>query len=254
MQDSSRPHVIGGYRLGRRVGEARFLGHALAPGLVEIVFLDELTAAEQRTVCAEANDFSSLPDGSRVAILPRSGIPSAGEPVIHEAPLRLATPPDLRESWRHMEEATARAAESANPVDDSAQPLLTRVTGILRRARRGPVMLAVLVGIVAVLAVVLLTPSAEQSGVASSPSEVVGLSVASPSLPVPTPTTGGSLRATTTTSPLTPSNTLGDFVLVHVPARDGAGLGDVAVLERDGDTWVVRETYPESATAGSETG
>lgn len=254
MHDSSRTQVVGGYRLGRRVGEARFLGHALAPALVEIVFLDELTAAEQRTVGAQANDFSSLPDGSRVAILPRAGVPSAGEPVTHEAPLRLATPPDLRESWRHMEQATALAAEGATPADDSAQSLLTRVTGILTRARRGPVILAVLVGIVAILAVVLLTPSNEQPGVASSSSEVVGLPVASPTIPAPTATAGMSSDATATAQPLTPSTTLGDFVLVHVPARDGAGSQEVAVLERAGDTWVVRETYPESVTKGNGAG
>jgi hypothetical protein len=116
------------------------------------------------------------------------------------------------------------------------------------------VMLAVLGGIVAVLAVVLLAPSAEQSDVASSPSELGSWPIASPSLPAPTPSVGVTSRATVTSPPLTPSNTLGDFVLVHVPARDGAGSREVAVLERDGDTWVVRETYPESVTAGNETG
>lgn len=252
MHDSSRPQVVGGYRLGRRVGEGRYLGHALAPALVEVVFLDALSVDEQRAVCAEANDFSSLADGGRVAILPRTGVPSTFDSIEHEAPLRLATPPDLRESWRHMEEATAFAAKGADTAEELGESLLSRVSGLLKRARRGPVILAVLVGIVAVLAVVLLIPSPEQSAVVSSPSELVGMPSAGPVSRAPTARM--TVDATPTSPPLTPSSTLGDFVLVHVPARDAGGASDVAVLERNGDTWIVRETYPESVTAGSETG
>ena len=252
MHDSSLPQVVGGYRLGRRVGEGRFLGHALAPALVEIVFLDALSVDEQRTVCAEANDFSSLPDGGRVAILPRTGMTSTLDSDAPDAPPRLATPPDLRESWRHLEEAAARAAQGAEPVQEPGKSLLIRVTGILTRARRGPVMLAVVVGIVAVLAVVLLSPALERSDVSSSPSELIGLPSAAPSPRASAEPAG--VDITPTSAPLTPTSTLGDFVLVHVPARDASGTTDVAVLERDGDTWVVRETYPDSATTGNETG
>jgi len=249
MHESTRPQVVGGYRLGRRVGEGRFLGHAIAPAVVDVVFLDELSVDEQRAVCAEANDFSSLADGGRVAILPRASAPSTFDSGALEAPLRLATPPDLRESWRHMEEATARAAQ-AHTADVSPEPLLARVSGILKRARRGPLMLAVLVGIVAVIAVVFLMPSTDKSAVVSSPAELVGVSSANAvSLP---PTTSVAEDATPTAPPLTPSSTLGDFILVHVPARNAGGTSDVAVLERDGDTWIVRETYPDTPNAGNE--
>jgi hypothetical protein len=113
-------------------------------------------------------------------------------------------------------------------------------------------MLAVVVGIVAVLAVVLLSPAQERSDVSSYPSELIGL-------PSETPSPRASAEpaavdVTSTTAPLTPTSTLGDYVLVHVPARDASGTTDVAVLERDGDTWIVRETYPDSATTGNETG
>ena len=252
MHDSSHPQVVGGYRLGRRVGEGRFLGHALAPALVEIVFLDALSVDEQRTVCAEANDFSSLPDGGRVAILPRTSMTSTLDSNAPDAPPRLATPPELRESWRHLEEAAARAAQSAETVHDSGQSLLTRVTGIVRRARRGPVVLALLGGVVAVLAVVLLFPARATPDASSAPSEFLSVPSASPSPRASTVRTATDI--TPTTPPLTPTSTLGDFVLVHVPARDASGTSDVAVLERDGDTWIVRETYPDSEIAGNGAG
>ncbi len=113
-------------------------------------------------------------------------------------------------------------------------------------------MLAVVAGIVAVLAVVLLSPAPERSDVSSFPSELIGLPSATPSPRVSAEPSG--VDITPTSEPLTPTSTLGDFVLVHVPARDASGTTDVAVLERDGDTWIVRETYPDSATAGNEAG
>jgi len=44
-----------------------------------------------------------------------------------------------------------------------------------------------------------------------------------------------------------PLSALGDFILVRVPAKSGQGPGEIAVLERAADSWVVRETYPETA-------
>jgi hypothetical protein len=52
------------------------------------------------------------------------------------------------------------------------------------------------------------------------------------------------------TEPLVPLSSLGDFILVRVPARSGQGAGDIAVLERSGDSWNVRETYPETSQLG----
>ena len=67
VNETSFPLTVGGYRVGRRLGQGRFLGHALAPSVVELVFLEDLSGEQQRKVCSEAQDFSSLPDGGRVA-------------------------------------------------------------------------------------------------------------------------------------------------------------------------------------------
>ena len=60
------------------------------------------------------------------------------------------------------------------------------------------------------------------------------------------PTTSLS-RLSPSGQPLEPLSALGDFILVRVPAKSGQGPGEIAVLERAADSWVVRETYPETA-------
>jgi hypothetical protein len=47
---------------------------------------------------------------------------------------------------------------------------------------------------------------------------------------------------------LEPLSELGDFILVRDPAKSGQGSGEIAVLERAADSWVVRETYPETGS------
>lgn len=247
MNETGHPLTVGGYRVGRRLDHGRFLGHALAPSLVELVFLDVLPQEQQKIVCSAAQDFSSLPDGGRVAILART-TSNAVEPD-HDKPLhiRLTTPPELVESWRHMEEATAAASNSPYPVPGENNSLLARVTGLVKRAKRGPLVLAVIASVVAVVAVVALVPA--------TPSNTVSAGVSNPfshdpvgSLSLPTQTPSASERSTAI-EPLEPLSSLGDFILVRVPALSGEGPGDIAVLERSADSWIVRETYPEASGA-----
>jgi hypothetical protein len=267
VHEASLPLSVGGYRVGRRLAQGRFLGHALAPSLVELVFLSELTSEQQRRVCSEAQDFASLPDGGRVAILARTLSTdefSALESPVH---VRLTTPPDLVESWRHMEDATAAASTIPPASHRDGESLLARVSGLLRRARRGPLVLAVLAGVVAVVAVAALLPGAPASTepgavsgtVSGTGSPMVSTSesnplVSQPSNPLSTPSPISTSDQTPSLSglsnaapPLEPLSALGDFILVRVPAKSGQGPGEIAVLERAEDSWVVRETYPETA-------
>jgi hypothetical protein len=66
--------------------------------------------------------------------------------------------------------------------------------------------------------------------------------------PISNPTTSLS-PVSSTTEPVDPLSSLGDFILVRVPAKTGQEPGEIAVLERSADTWIVRETYP--ATLGT---
>jgi len=254
VNEASLPFSVGGYRVGRRLSHGRFLGHALAPSLVELVFLNELSSEQQKRVCSEAQDFSSLPDGSRVAIFPRPA--NAVESLTHENPvhIRLTTPPDLVESWRHMEDATAAASGMPDATTREGNTLLARVTGLLRRARRGPIVLAAIAGIVAVVAVVALMPGAPSSAGKGTASTTRSISESNPfssqlSSPLSTPTSlpppaSASVRPSTPAEPIEPLSSLGDFVLVRVPAKSGQEPGEIAVLERSSDSWIVRETYP----------
>ena len=261
MHETSFPFSVGGYRVGRRVGHGRYLGHALAPSLVELVFLNELSTEQQRIVCSEAQDFSSLSDGGRVAILPRPA--STAESLENPVHVRLSTPPDLVESWRHMEEATAAASTMSPPRDSDGNALLARVTGLLRRARRGPLVLAALAGVIVVVAVLALVPTAPSvtaSGTLSTSESTSQVNPFSNQLSNPTSTpspiqtpisnpTSSLSPVSSTTEPVDPLSSLGDFILVRVPAKTGQEPGEIAVLERSADTWIVRETYP--ATLGS---
>ena len=163
VNETSHPTSVGGYRIGRRLAEGRFLGHALAPSLVELVFLSQLSREEQRRVCSDAQDFSSLPDGGRVAILARTS--NSGETTDSDEPtqIRLTTPPDLMESWRHMEEVTASASTVSGAAASEASSLRGRVLGLLKRARRGPVVLSVVAAVVAVAVVAVIFPAAPSS-------------------------------------------------------------------------------------------
>jgi hypothetical protein len=267
VHEASLPLSVGGYRVGRRLAQGRFLGHTLAPSLVELVFLNELTSEQQRRVCSEAQDFSSLPDGSRVAILARPAntdeFSGRESPPVH---VRLTTPPDLVESWRHMEEATAAASTALPAAHRDSDTLLARVSGLVRRARRGPLVLAVLAGVVAVLAVAALLPGApvsKESGtvldtVSGTAPPMVSTSESNPLVsqpsnqfltpsPISTSDPMASLSGLANSAqPLEPLSALGDFLLVRVPAKSGQGPGEIAVLERAADSWVVRETYPET--------
>jgi hypothetical protein len=266
VNDTSLPPSVGGYRIGRRLAEGRYLGHALAPTLVELVFLDELSREEQRRVCSDAQDFSSLPDGGRVAILARKSTSDETSDRFEPVQIRLTTPPDLSESWRHIEEVTAAASTTPDSVASDADTLRGRVMGLLKRAKRGPVVLAVVAGAATVLVVVLLFPITPPSNVAPAGASLIsttdaatesitgsstGSSTATPSsvrpAPTPTPTQPD---FPTPSEPLLPLSSLGDFILVRVPARTGQALGDIAVLERSGDSWIVRETYPENSQIG----
>nr|KGA07603.1 MAG: hypothetical protein GM42_1180 [actinobacterium acMicro-1] len=267
MNETGHPLTVGGYRVGRRLDHGRFLGHALAPSLVELVFLDVVPQEQQKIVCSAAQDFSSLPDGGRVAILART--PNNTDTPERETPVsvRLTTPPDLVESWRHMEEATASASATPSPAPGETNSLMGRVTGLVKRARRGPLVLAVIAGVVAVIAVVALVPATPSntlsSGVSSGASSTEPsseLTVPSESLsnPFSSDAVGSSAAPTqassttqfsTSTEPLAPLSSLGDFILVRVPALSGEGPGDIAVLERSADSWIVRETYPEASGA-----
>ena len=265
MHETSLPNSVGGYRIGRRLAEGRFLGHALAPSLVELVFLSQLSREEQRRVCSDAQDFTSLSDGGRVAILARTS--NSGEaPDRHEpAQIRLTTPPDLIESWRHMEEITAAASTMTDSVPRDPDALRGRVWGLLKRARRGPVVLAVVAAVAAVVVVVVVFPvtpsstgatagvsllsktdaSTEPTTRSTTSSNTGSNGVQSPATPTPSPS-----GLPMSTEPLVPLSSLGDFILVRVPARSGQGAGDIAVLERSGDSWNVRETYPETSQLG----
>ena len=264
VHEASLPSSVGGYRVGRRLAQGRFLGHALAPSLVELVFLNELTGEQQRRVCSEAQDFASLPDGSRVAILERTSRPDEFSGLDSPVHVRLTTPPDLVESWRHMEEATAATSTAPPTSPRDSETLLARVSGLLRRARRGPLVLAVLAGVVAVVAVATLLPGApastEPGTVSGTGSPMVSTSESNPlesqpSNPLSTPSPVSTSDPTPSLSglsnaapPLEPLSELGDFILVRVPAKSGQGSGEIAVLERAADSWVVRETYPETGS------
>jgi hypothetical protein len=243
------------------LADGRYLGHALAPTLVELVFLDELSGEEQRRVCSDAQDFSSLPDGGRVAILARRSNSDETSDRFEPVQIRLTTPPDLIESWRHMEEVTAAASTTPDSAPSDAGTLRGRVLGLLKRAKRGPVVLAV-VAAVAIVMVAVLFPAEPSSNVATAGASLIsatdaatesitGSSTATPSsvrpAPTPTPTQPD---FPTPSEPLLPLSSLGDFILVRVPARTGQALGDIAVLERSGDSWIVRETYPENSQIG----
>ena len=261
MHETSFPFSVGGYRVGRRVGHGRYLGHALAPSLVELVFLNELSSEQPRIVCSEAQDFSSLSDGGRVAILPRPV--STAESLENPVHVRLSTPPDLVESWRHMEEATAAASTMSPPRDNDGNALLARVSGLLRRARRGPLVLAALAGVIVVVAVLALVPAAPSGTDSITESDTVSTTHSTsesnpfssqlsnpPSTPTSMPTPASALvRSPTSAEPIEPLSSLGDFILVRVPAKSGQEPGEIAVLERSSDTWIVRETYP--ATLGA---
>ena len=262
MHDTSLPPSVGGYRIGRRLADGRYLGHALAPTLVELVFLDELSGEEQRRVCSDAQDFSSLPDGGRVAILARRSNSDETSDRFEPVQIRLTTPPDLIESWRHMEEVTAAASTTPDSAPSDAGTLRGRVLGLLKRAKRGPVVLAVVAAVAIVMVVVLFpvepssnvatagaspisaTDAATETITSSSTESSTGLSTAPQSSAGPTPTQPDFL---TPSEPLLPLSSLGDFILVRVPARSGQAPGDIAVLERSGDSWIVRETYPENS-------
>jgi hypothetical protein len=261
VHEESFPFSVGGYRIGRRLSQGRYLGHALAPSLVELVFLNQLASEQQRRVCVEAQDFSSLPDGGRVAILPRPT--NDAEALNHENPVhvRLTTPHDLVESWRHMEEATAAASTMSPPRDSDGDSLLGRVRGLLKRARRGPLVLAAIAGVVAVIAVVALLPAAPsgtdsitESGTESTSESTSGVNPFSSQLsnplsnPLSTPPSP-LLRPPISAEPVEPLSSLGDFILVRVPAKSGEEPGEIAVLERSADTWIVRETYPTTLVA-----
>ncbi len=270
VTDTSLPLAVGGYRVGRQLSQGRFLGHALAPSLVELVFLDVLPHEQKKIVCSAAQDFSSLPDGGRVAILART--PNNADAPEHGTPVnvRLTTPPDLVESWRHMEEATAAASIPPSPAPGETNSLIGRVTGLVKRARRGPLVLAVIAGVVAVIAVVALVPAAPSNTLSSGVSSGASSTEPSSELTVPSeslsnpfasgpvdsldaPTQASSTtQFSTSTEPQTPLSSLGDFILVRVPARSGEGPGEIAVLERSADSWIVRETYPETSGAPQE--
>lgn len=267
VHEASLPSSVGGYRVGRRLAQGRFLGHALAPSLVELVFLNELTGEQQRRVCSEAQDFASLPDGGRVAILARTLSTDEFSGLESPVHVRLTTPPDLVESWRHMEDATAAASTMPPASHRDSETLFARVSGLLRRARRGPLVLAALAGVVAVVAVAALLPGAPvstASGTVSgtvSPMESTSESTSesnpfssqlSNTLSTPSPAstsdpTTSLSRLSPSGQPMEPLSALGDFILVRVPAKSGQGPGEIAVLERAADSWVVRETYPETA-------
>ena len=273
MHASEFPQTVGGYRVGRRLAEGRFLGHALAPSVVELVFLDELSVEEQRQVFAHAQDFTSLPGGGRVAILPREVSVTEDSGLRDASPIRLTTPPDLAASWRHMEEVTASVASpphaeargtgAGGTGATGEESLLSRVSSLVRRARRGPVLLAVAAGVIAVVSVVLLLPASPSGTGANAsahsgsdsgsnsvadfvsrqiPTTEVAMSEVSSHGVTPSPST--SSRLSSTSEPRVPLSTLGDFVLVRVPSVSGEGPDDIAVLERGGDSWMVRETYP----------
>lgn len=274
MNETGLPLTVGGYRVGRRLDQGRFLGHALAPSLVELVFLNDLSHEQQRMVCSAAQDFSSLPDGGRVAILART-TNNAVEPD-HDTPLhiRLTTPPELVESWRHMEEATAAASIPSNPVPGENTSLMARVSRLVKRAKRGPLVLALIAGVVAVVAVVALVPATPSntvsagvlSGTSTSESSALSDPLSGPlsdpmsnpfstdtdgSLATPTQAPSPSERSTPT-EPLMPLSSLGDFILIRLPARSGQASAEIAVLERSADSWIVRETYPEASGAPQE--
>jgi hypothetical protein len=163
-----------------------------------------------------------------------------------------------------MQEVTASAAVVQPEASTGADSLVGRVTGLIKRARRAPVLVAIVACVVAVVAVVLLVPASPSSTVANASANVgkpPGVSplvtkegteanVPSPSQSPPlgslsqsSPTPSG-IRAAS--EPEVPLSTLGDFLLVRVPSATGQGPGDIAVLERAGDSWIVRETYPAS--------
>jgi hypothetical protein len=257
MPESPKPQTVGGYRVGRRVGEGRFLGHALAPALVELIFLDDVSADEQKRIFSETRDFTSLPDGGRVAILARREDEAGGDSRRNDPPIRLTTPPDLAESWRFMEEVTATAALIPGDEKTNTDSLLVRVTGLIKRARRGPVVLAMVAGVIAVLAVVLLMPTSP-SGTQANASANSGADTMD-TLPVAEQTAASQASHSKSPAPspfaaapepVVPQSTLGDFALVRLPSASGEGAGDIAVLERTDDSWIVRETYPATTGPG----
>ena len=236
MNHDDIPEVVGGYRVGRCVGPGRYLGHALAPAVVELVFLEQLGRDEQHAVHRVAQDYASVSSGDRVAILEHAAV--------RVEPPRLTTPPALAESWRQM---AAMATTEPSPDDDETardQGVISRVSRSLRRARRGPLMLAAFAGVSLVIVVLLVVPSgsapASPSVAEEKPTAVATLDNHwVDSAGSPTPVAKDSLVA----EPLT---SLGDMVLVRLPASSSTDSGEIAVLERTGESWSVRNVYPDA--------
>ena len=236
MQSDEIPDSVGGYRVGRRLGPARYLGHALAPGVVELVFLEQLSRDEQREAHGVAQDFASLSNGDRVAILQHTAA--------HVEMPRLTTPPALAESWRQM-----AAMATADPSPDSDEKprglgLVSRATRRLTKVRRGPLMLAACAGVALLVVVFAAIPSgsapvpqtlAPETSTALN-TENNGMREPAKS---PTPLVTGDVVA----EPLT---SLGDMVLVRLPSSSSTNPDEIAVLERAGESWTVRNVYPDS--------
>ena len=106
-------------------------------------------------------------------------------------------------------------------------------------------MLAAFAGVALVIVVLLAIPSgsapASPSVAEEKPTAVATLDNQwVDSAGSPTPVTKDSLVA----EPLT---SLGDMVLVRLPASSSTNSSEIAVLERTGESWSVRNVYPDAS-------
>lgn len=234
------------------------MGHTVAPAVVELVFVEGLPESERASILADAADVASLSSGARVAILPREAESNR--------PLRLETPPELAAAWEEMRQSLSYSHREDNspPTKQGAVRLWERVGRAVANARRGPVVVAAVVGLIAVILALTIIPGQQTKtvgagideearpqsiGVSTTGSEAKGADAGTTTVTLPnvamTPTqavSGNSQQGT-----LAPESVVGDIALVALPsatgAIDSASGPQYAVLERDGATWRLREVY-----------
>lgn len=262
VTETEIPQHVGGYRVGRNTGPSRYLGHIASPAVVELVFVDHLSATERESVMSDALDVASLSSGGRVAIVSR---PTEQVPATRR--LSLETPPELASAWEEMRRAvTYPDTEAGIPslsdasLGNQSRTFVAWVRSRMATARRGPVVVAGIAGVLVVIMAIVLIPGA---GDRVSGDQVSGDQV-STSLPtnesapeiaadsqrmglgdVGAPEAPDEAQGQPT---LAPQSVVGDIALVALPPREASGVNGAeqpqyAVLERDGDTWLLRDVY-----------
>lgn len=279
--DVPNSRSVAGYRVGRRLDTARYLGHIELPTVVELVFIEQLPEAERAAALTEADEVASLSSGERVVV--NHKVESRGDDGGRvdryatdvgrtdkdaadasrnnrngASALRLESPPELLQTWHDM--AQTLAEHDAQAPESSLKPQgtsswLERWRRKLPQTRRGRVILAAAVGVSLVVVTAALWPSPPRTATVSSeagpnPDMTTESSLPNENTPDgPVPDKPGAvddlvaLASPKATPTVEPESDLGDVVLVKLPTKPGSGdeSSQLAVLERTNDGWRVRE-------------